>query len=493
MLSINTNSASLNAQLNLNKSQSMLQTSLQRLSSGLRINSAKDDAAGLAISDRMTSQIDGLDQAARNANDGISLAQTADGALGTATSLLQRMRSLAVQSANGTNSASDRQSLQSEVSQLQQELNRIAGTTQFNGQNILDGSLNNAQFQVGANANQVINVSIGSVAGSAIGNQALNTTTAANKISDGVVSTNAGTLLANNVAAQTLTIAGNGTTATASVAAGDTAKTIAASINATSGTTGVAATAQTTATLSGISAAGAISFKLYGANSTGVQISATVSNTNDLSSVASAINAQSSTTGITAVANTSNGKISLTDANGDDIKIQSYTGANANDTATVTGAGGTAVGLTTGAANDSVTVGGQLSLSSASAYTLTSTDTNDTVFTNATSSSSLSAVSSIDISTVTGSNNALSTIDAALSSIDSTRASLGAYENRFQMTVSNLQTTSQNLSSARSQIEDTDYAAETANMTRGQILQQAGTAILAQANSLPNSVLNLLK
>src|SRR3954449_7627513 len=167
---INMNIASLNAQRNLNQSQSALQTSLQRLSSGLRINSAKDDAAGLAISQRFTSQIRGLDQAARNANDGISLAQTAEGGLGTAGDLLQRMRELAVQSANGTNSSSDRASLQSEVSQLQQELNRIATTTQFNGQNVLDGSLSATQFQVGANANQTINVGIANAQASAIGN-----------------------------------------------------------------------------------------------------------------------------------------------------------------------------------------------------------------------------------------------------------------------------------------------------------------------------------
>ena len=165
-MGINTNVASLNAQRNLTSSQTGLATSLQRLSSGLRINSAKDDAAGLAISNRMTSQINGLNQAARNANDGISLAQTAEGALQSSTEILQRMRTLAVQTANGTNSASDRASTQQEISQLQQELNRISSTTQFNGQNILDGSLNNAQFQVGANANQTINFSISSAAAS---------------------------------------------------------------------------------------------------------------------------------------------------------------------------------------------------------------------------------------------------------------------------------------------------------------------------------------
>src|SRR5512135_1188316 len=174
---INTNMASLNAQRNLSTSQNALSVSLQRLSSGLRINSAKDDAAGLAISSRMTSQINGLNQAARNANDGISLAQTAEGALGTISDNLQRMRELAVQAANGTNSASDRTALQAEITQLVAEINRVASTTTFNGTNLLDGSLNNAQFQVGANANEVINAAITNASASAIGNYSLGNAT----------------------------------------------------------------------------------------------------------------------------------------------------------------------------------------------------------------------------------------------------------------------------------------------------------------------------
>ncbi|HTN64826.1 MAG TPA: flagellin, partial [Burkholderiaceae bacterium] len=206
---INTNISSLNSQRNLTTSQSSLASSLQRLSSGLRINSAKDDAAGLAISDRMTSQINGLSQAARNANDGISLAQTAEGGLSTATDLLQRMRTLAVQGANGTNSASDRASIQQEVSQLQQELNRVANTTQFNGQNTLDGSLNNAQFQVGANANQTINFSIGSAQATAIGNNTLDQASAGT-MANARLSANAGVIPGNGVAGSSLTIQGNG-------------------------------------------------------------------------------------------------------------------------------------------------------------------------------------------------------------------------------------------------------------------------------------------
>jgi len=196
---INTNLISLNAQRNLENNQMSLATSIQRLSSGLRINSAKDDAAGLAISQRMTSQVNGLTQAARNANDGISLSQTAEGGLGTITDLLQRVRTLAVQAANGTNSSSDRASLQAEVSQDTQEINRIANTTQFNGLNILDGSLNNAQFQVGANANQTINFSIGSAQASSIGNYSVgaNAATAATTLTQAHLGAATGVIAAN--------------------------------------------------------------------------------------------------------------------------------------------------------------------------------------------------------------------------------------------------------------------------------------------------------
>src|SRR4051812_36155465 len=203
---INTNIASLNSQRNLNVSQGSLATSLQRLSSGLRINSAKDDAAGLAISERFTSQIKGLNQAVRNANDGISLAQTAEGGLSTAGDLLQRIRELAVQAANGSNSNSDRASLQGETLQLTQELNRVANTTQFNGQNVLDGTLTNSQFQVGANANQTISVAIASAKATDIGNNHIASSTAAGSISESVLGTVAADLTtANNFVAQNLT------------------------------------------------------------------------------------------------------------------------------------------------------------------------------------------------------------------------------------------------------------------------------------------------
>ncbi|RJG15596.1 flagellin N-terminal helical domain-containing protein [Massilia cavernae] len=502
---INTNIASLNSQRNLNASQSSLATSLQRLSSGLRINSAKDDAAGLAISDRMTSQINGLNQAARNANDGISLAQTAEGGLSTATDLLQRMRTLAVQAANGTNSASDRSSVQQEVSQLQQELNRVATSTQFNGQNVLDGTLNNAQFQVGANSNQTINFSIGSAQASAIGNNTLAQNTGGTSIN--AVASASAAIAANNVAAGTLTIQGNGaSTGALTVAVGASGKAIVDTVNAASGATGVTASATTQATLGGF-VAGTVSLTLQGAPTSAgaanpVTISATLASATDVGSLTKAINDQTGSTGITAVADTSTGKISLTQAQGYDIGVKNnstQTAITVTGMAAADGGTGTAATLTASAAiGSAATVGAKVTFSSASAFTATASAAGVLSTTGSAVSSGLSAVSSIDVTAMTngipsGANNALKVIDSALANISNARASLGAAQNRFTNTISNLQATSENLSSARSRIQDTDFAAETANLTRGQILQQAGTAMLAQANSLPNGVLSLLR
>ncbi len=492
---INTNIASLNSQRNLGASQGALATSLQRLSSGLRINSAKDDAAGLAISERFTSQIRGLNQAVRNANDGISMAQTAEGGLGTAGDLLQRVRELAVQSANGTNSASDRASINQEVNQLKQELGRVAETTQFNGSNVLDGTLSNAQFQVGANANQTINVGIASAKGTDIGSFDLQTAG-----TSATATAAAGTAPANNVLGQVLTIAGNGTSATATVAIGDSARKIAAAVNTSTASTGVSADAATEATLSGLSAIGTVTFSLTGSNSSPVSIGATISSVSDLSSLATAINAQSATTGITAIGN--GASLTLRNEDGEDIKIENFLNTTtAGGTISVQGrdpfaAASTASGApqVIGAAvgTDSTTVGGQVKFGGTSGYTVV-TDTAGTLLTAGPKASTLSSVANIDVSTTDGANNALAVVDAALTSINNSRASLGALQNRFAATISNLQTTSENLSAARSRIQDTDFAAETANLTRGQILQQAGTAMLAQANQLPNGVLALLR
>jgi flagellin len=508
---INTNISSLNAQRNLTTSQSALSTSLERLSSGLRINSAKDDAAGLAISDRFTSQIRGNTTAARNANDGISLAQTAEGGLSTAGDLLQRIRELAVQSANGTNSASDRASIQNEVSALSQELDRVANTTQFNGQNVLDGSLTSAQFQVGANAGQTINVGVLSARATDIGNNTL-------QADYGDTTTSIGAAVAtavNNTKAGTLDItSGNGVATTVNVADNDSAKAVAANVNALSSKSGVTATASTTSTISGI-ADGSVQFKLRGDNSTeadpnsaAVTISAQVKN-GDLSSLAQAINAQVGTTGITASIQLDSAgakQLKLSNSSGSDIQLENINSTPAAGTADALaaatmggvdkpGQGAANTGAATAAAisvaaGQTVSVGGHLSFSSNSGFTIKDSGTG--VLTG-TVGSDLQSVAKIDVSTVEGANAAMKTVDSALSQVDSNRAALGAIQNRFTSTISNLNITTENLSASRSRIQDTDFAAETASMTRGQILQQAGTAMLAQANSLPNNVLSLLR
>ena len=489
---INTNVPSLTSQRALNSSQSALQVSLQRLSTGLRINSAKDDAAGLAISERMTSQIRGLNQAARNANDGISLSQTAEGGLSTMGDLLQRMRELSVQAANGTNSTSDRAQLQAEVLQLTQEVNRVATTTQFNGQNVIDGTLTGAQFQVGANANQTISVSIASSKASDIGNYTVSSQTGAG-IATATLGTDFTATSPNGFAAQTLSISGNGNTvSTGALAAGTSAKAIATSVNGFTATTGVTARATSTATIAGVTA-GAVSFRLVGQNAAPVTISATVSSTTDLAAIAQAVNAQSGTTNITATSDKS-GNLVLTDNSGNDIKVGNLSGAGAGLTgAKIKGGNATlATFVATGAAGDTAIVGGKVDFDSANGFTI-ATNTGTTFLTGPSVGSTLSPISALDISTTAGANNALATVDAALTQINNSRAALGAVQNRFSSTITNLQSTSENLSAARSRIQDADFAAETANLTRNQILQQAGTAMLSQANQLPQNVLSLLR
>ncbi len=749
---INTNVPSIDAQKNLDRSSQMLSTALQRLSSGLRINSAKDDAAGLAISTRFTSQIQGLSQASRNANDAISLAQVAEGALQETTNILQRSRELAIQSANGTNSSSDRAAIQDEVNQLKQELTRIASTTTFNGLNILNGELRNALFQVGAEANQTIGVAIrdtrataigsnqtktnnanglegatrkqlyigtiGGAGGAALGaevavaqaNAATNgygvstftvtsvssagvtttqtaavaandqanaiatnlsaltgvkargynevtvdnlaamnaatsitlngqvissgaTTTAstiatavnadatlqgqgiyavssgtsvqiigvdgrdmvfANAAGTGVfdmtglrggaattlvatqsttfggrvdieldesysiasdvdsiiingtattVAVGDGTItdgnnnstvtannLNNNIGAQTLTLVGSAGSATVAVTAGQSADSIATAVNAVSGSTGISADARTEAKLSALSANGTVSFSLYGDNATAASISATVT-TSDLTALVNSINNFAGTTGITATVGADNSEVIMTHQTGKNIVLQNFSHSAAVDfqapgvtpvsgngsavvapveqSMTVTGnpttnTSGTAVKLYDGGARtnfDTTAVGGEIIFTSADTFNVASSisgsaSTGTSLFSgaaNSANSSTLSDVGQIDVSTQAGANAAISVIDGALDQISTVRAELGAVQNRFGSTIANIANNIQNLQAARSRILDADFAAETANLTKAQILQQAGIAILAQANSLPQNVLALLK
>lgn len=499
-LTINTNVSSLNAQRNLGKSQGDLAKAMQRLSSGLRINSAKDDAAGLAISDRMTSQIRGLNQAARNANDGISLAQTAEGALQETTNILQRMRELAVQSANDTNSASDRSSLQAEVNQLKQEISRIAETTEFNGKKLLDGTMSSAQFQVGANANETISFSISSAKAANLGNNSLTSTNSTADYSIEAATSAASGSSANDVMAQTLTIAGPQGSKTASVADGDTANVIASKINAVSSDTGVKASAKTTATLGTLNANGNVGFNLQGTNVTAVTINATVLS-DDLTNLVTAINEQTGNTGITATLSADKASVVLEQSSGYDIKILDFAHSSGSATMTLQGSEGNAVTLTeAGNADDadSSTVGGEITFSSPNGFNISSDIANSSgslfnVAANNANVSTLSSVDNIDISTVDGSGKAIKTIDGALDQIDSMRGNLGAIQNRFESTIANLSNVSENLSAARSRILDADIAQETSAMTKNNILQQAGVAILSQANQTPQLALQLLQ
>lgn len=460
---INTNISSLNAQRNLNSSQGSLAMSLQRLSTGLRINSAKDDAAGLAISERMSSQVRGLNQAVRNANDGISLAQTAEGALSAVGDNLQRMRELAIQSANATNSASDREALNSEVQQLISEINRVASQTQFNGLNLLDGTFSNQVFQVGANSNQTISISsILNSQASALGSNVLSTagTSMGKAIAGSTAATvPAGAAIESNL---TLTTAQGGTTAAISYAASAGANGIAAAVNAAGASVGLSATATNSATISNLGSAGTVSMTLNGQ-----AISAVVTSNSDLTSVVAAINGVAGTTGVSASFTDPANKasITLTTTDGRDISISTFNNTGGTKTVSLAGQNTTAITLTGGAATDSARVVGTVEIAS-SKGAITAANAETDAFAAAGATSSFSSVGSLTISKPDGAQSALRVIDAALQQINGGRADLGAYQNRFEAVVTNLQTTAENISASRSRIRDADFAAETANLTR---------------------------
>ncbi len=736
---INTNIMSLNAQRSINGAQKTTNSAMQRLSSGLRINSAKDDAAGLAISNRMTSQIRGLDQASRNANDAISLAQTAEGALQESTNILQRVRELAIQSANDTNSSSDRKSLQAEVNQLKSELSRIAESTTFNGKKLLDGSLSNASFHIGSESNEAISVSIADMRATGLGNNTVSTnnanyginvasgsvksisgngetigdanfnttnngvtaqtltvtavdattqtaTVSANESAaataadldgltgvtatasntatirdveangdgagidlnadavytitsgagasmtvtlssgasydqagfaaafetayaldadfkaaatytrdatndniiisnttgeditltaaitnnsdyasswiDGIsgggfgvvninligstTSTVGGTIAVdlaegasiqsseagadggyfdvaadtaiesvksgetdaasgNNVAAQTLSLTGPDGSSIATIGADATANAIVTAVNAESASTGITATATTTATISNVDA-GTISFDLSGQNATAVSVQATVTS-GDLGALVSAINDETGNTGITASLNSDTSQITLTNSDGYDIKIADFeNGSAGTQNMSVAGGGGSVTVLSDGGTTvyDSTVVGGTVKFNANSDFQVSSNIDGGTEAVGGGSSlfaasagqanvSTLAAVNTMDISTQKGANEAIEIATAALSQIDEARGDLGAVQSRFESTISNLSSVSENVSAARSRVRDADFAIETASLARGQILQQAGMSMLAQANASNQNVLSLLQ
>ncbi|MBR9856085.1 MAG: flagellin [Gammaproteobacteria bacterium] len=493
-ITVNTNVTGMTAQRNLNQSSSALATSMERLATGSRINSAKDDAAGLQISNRLNSQVRGLGVAMKNASDGISIAQTAEGAMNESTNILQRMRDLALQSSNGTNSSDDRKAIQKEVSALQSELTRIAETTSFGGQNLIDGSFGSRTLQVGANANETIDLSLKSVAANAIGSHrtTLAAGTAATAGLGGGTAASAALPADNGITADTITINGN-KTADVTVNAGDSAKDIASAINAESADTGVTAEARTEAVLSGLTASGQISFELNG-----TAVSANVADANDLSTLADAVNAKSSETGVKA--SVDGGSLTFVNDKGEDIDIAEFTGAGAslqgkdidgNDAGAAVAivASDGAAGTTT----DSTTVAGSVRLNSTESFAATAGTVNATIDLGTTAEfSKLKAVSTLDLSSQSGAQSAIAVLDGAIGMIDDQRSDLGAMQNRLNSTINNLANTRENAAAGMSRIKDVDFAQETVNLTKQQILQQAGTSILAQAKQIPQAALSLL-
>ena len=492
---INTNTASLVAQAAQANTNKAMDTAMERLSTGKRINTAADDAAGMAISTRMESQIRGIQMAMKNAGDGQSLIDTTEGAHDEITNILQRMRELSVQAVNDTNVTADRVSLQSEVTQLIAEIDRIANQTTWNGVAVLDGTFTSKTMQIGAEANQTLSFGVDSVKSADLGSyktelasQAYNTSgtdLAADTLAvTGHLGTASVTVATTDVSAVT------GTSATT----GETALNIAAGVNAVTSSTGVSATAKTQVELSALAAAGAINFSING-TSIG---STTVDVATDLRGIRDAINAISGTTGITAAMGSNNSKVVLTSATGNNIDITSYSSNDALTFKNLNSSGSAVSTLTLDAdAQASATVGdnasarGYVILKNEEAFNVDATT--GSPYADATASMSGNNVSSIDIGTASGAASAIDVIDAALSKINSARGDLGAISNRLDSTISNLTNIKVNIETSQSRIQDADFAAETSNLTKSQILSQAATAMLAQANASKQSVLSLLQ
>ena len=501
---INTNITSINTVRTLDKSQAGLQVSMERLSSGLRINHARDDAAGMAIAEGMTSQIRGMNQAVRNTNDGISLVQTADGAMQGIAEKLQRVRELAVQSANGTNSSNDREAINLEVQALLNEVDRVAGAVEFNGNKLIDGTFIDKAFQVSHTKGDTI--SIGNIQNSSLSGLSLSNSKAKQVggavLATAVNSQTAGTALVGDgqagnaqLAAGDITITKTGGSAVnvGAIAADSSAVDIAATINLNTSLTGVTATA-TSATMTGdavgtVVTSTAISSTTFDVNGTTVTVSSLSDTTSlanadsNLAKVASEINGKTSTHGVVASIKEGTGaagsdELILTAADGRDIKIDNFT----NEAEDITG-------FTTG----SIARGG-VTLSSDTAFTLTDAQTGASAALGLTAGVvATGGATKVSVDTVSNANDTITRIDEALKSINTGRANLGAYQNRFEATVSDLKNNVENLSGARSRIQDADFAEETASLAKNQILQQAGMAMLAQANQLPQQVLSLLR
>ena len=489
MTSINTNIGAISAQANMAKVNDDFNQAMTRLSSGLRINAAKDDAAGMAIAEKMTAQVMGINQAVRNATDGKNMLDTTESAHVEVSNMLQRMRELAVQSANDTNTGSDRGNITSESRQLVAEINRIAENTTFNGMKVMDGSFTGKQFQIGADLGQTLSISIDSAAATDIG---------AYKVKSEVSLAETGGVTPS----KQLIVSGHAGNAEIDTTADMSAKELAAAVNAKASSTGVQATAVTKAKLSGLTDVGKISFKVNGESIGTVAIS----NKDDLRSLRDAINTKTTSTGVTASLGADSSEIILTDSTGKNIEVSDYkaadSGAAAEAKMDVTGLNTdgkpdtTADKLTLDNTDNSATVTGQVTFTSTQTFSVNSAKIGATevgFFSDTANAADLESVADIDLSTAESSAEAITVIDVALQKISQARGNLGAMSNRLDSTISNLTNISGSVQAAKSQVMDADFAAESTQLARGQILSQAATAMLAQANSSKQGVLSLLR
>ena len=604
MTSVNTNVGAVVAAANIEKISKEMDTAIARLSSGLRINSAKDDAAGMAIVSKMESQVKGLGMAIRNASDSQNLIDTAEGANVEVVNILQRLRELAIQSSNDTNTALDRTFINAEATQLIAEVDRISAQTTWNGSSLLDGTFTSKQFQLGANAGEDVTFDIDSSASADIGNYRVNGTASMIAATDDIIT------------AQTLTIAGNIGATTSAVALGSSAKTVASGVNDVASLTGVTATAVTKVKMHSLTTTGTVAFTIGNDAATlgSANISVAITDVSDLRLIRDAINASAGTTGITAATHSDgNSALVLTHSTGEDIKITSFTHSGANltahmhldvldqDGAAVTeGAGfansqilnditadtdsllaatsvaastsfgslitargnafnakltatnsahaqtGSVVIVGTGADGSALTETLTLATGSAGVATSTNTFATITLITNSTTAlssalstitfgetasaaadavgqvrfnssesftistdeitdgegfldntasntSSLSALSSVTLGTVTGAEAAIDILDGAIAKINDQRSNLGAISNRLDATISNLSNIVTNTQASISNIGDANFSEETSRLTRAQILTQAATSMLAQANASKQAVLSLLQ
>jgi flagellin len=504
-LILNTNIASLNAQNNLTGSQASLSQSLQRLSSGLRINSAADDAAGLAISQQFTTQINGTNQAVNNANDAVSETQTASGALNTIVNNLQSIRTLAVEAANGSNSASDRQALDAQVQQQIAEITQIAQQTSFNGLSVLNGSSGVTTYQVGANVGNTISINLTQGVGATQIGQVASSTAA---VGAGALTGNL-TLAVGTAAAVTVgaSVAGalpgqNAGSAFAKAQAVNAANISGLTASASTSVTEATAFSAIVAPTAGTGATTAATASTYNLSINGVAIYAgtgnvAVGSSLSVQQVASQINLFSSQDG-NVTASVAAGKLTLTAADGSDITVVQKVTAGATSLGGTVGAAASGSGIDTsisgGVTGATKLNSGSLTLEANSNIAVAGTDAGGNLGQTAGSIALGSAtLANQNVQTVTGANATIQAVDSALQTVSSFQSQLGAIQNRFTAAVGNLQSTAQNLTQSRSTIQDADFAAETANLTQSQVLEQAGISVLAQANQQPQLILKLLQ